>query len=320
MTAPIINNKNFGYGRNLANKFDENFFEPIRNDGNITIIQNITWEHLGGIIMGNQEFVSNLLWCRIPLDLYNKLKLGHEIAFKKYYKKGETTITTKNWLKKIGVKGKSKRYRIVMAKSEPDPDPLTLRQLITFRRVLGLGNITRQIAKQWMGMWAKNFLPTEIRTFCYNYYNNTLPVNARISHFIENIVPECTFCILAKNLPAEKETLSHLFYYCPTSFKIIRGICEEFLTEPHNLNPELLETGKNLILQLFFDIARYLLWEKKLLKKIPVKENIIGRIKMYLYIAAKCSQKISDKLTDGTVLTLILTAGWPKDPLLKKLK
>ena len=41
-----------------------------------------------------------------------------------------------------------------------------------------------------------------------------------VAKFNNTTQPECTFCTLAKNFPAEKETMTHLFYYCPTTRKL----------------------------------------------------------------------------------------------------
>jgi hypothetical protein len=46
-------------------------------------------------------------------------------------------------------------------------------------------------------------------------------INARASHFRAKTSPECTFCTLKKLLPAPKETIEHLFWYCPAVNNVI---------------------------------------------------------------------------------------------------
>jgi hypothetical protein len=65
------------------------------------------------------------------------------------------------------------------------------------------------------GLWGKSFLDNSTRTFLFKLHNNTLGINARLSHFVVNQSRTCTFCSLTRNPdPDVDETILHLFFQC----------------------------------------------------------------------------------------------------------
>ena len=73
-------------------------------------------------------------------------------------------------------------------------------------------------------------LNNKIRTFLFKFYNNILGLNLRVAKVNNEIDPSCTFCTANKLFPAEKESFSHLFYYCPTTNKLLSTILARFFT------------------------------------------------------------------------------------------
>jgi len=66
--------------------------------------------------------------------------------------------------------------------------------------------------------WNCFFLGNKIRSFCFQFFNNSLGVGARLAARYENarivVDSRCTFCVKAKSLVPHRETFPHLFYDC----------------------------------------------------------------------------------------------------------
>jgi hypothetical protein len=57
-----------------------------------------------------------------------------------------------------------------------------------------------------------------VRVFLFQFYNNILGLNTRISHFVPNQNRACTFCTITGNInPVPDESFIHLFLNCETS-------------------------------------------------------------------------------------------------------
>jgi hypothetical protein len=75
------------------------------------------------------------------------------------------------------------------------------------------------------GLRGKSFFDNSTRTFLFKLHNNTLGINARISHFVANQSRTCTFCNLTRNPdPDVDETVLHLFFQCGSTEPIVLGL------------------------------------------------------------------------------------------------
>jgi hypothetical protein len=72
-------------------------------------------------------------------------------------------------------------------------------------------------------------LSNACRTFCFKFYNNILPYNHVLSHFVRGQGRNCTFCDLSGNQDEEDETPLHLFYNCVISENLRNTFFIEFL-------------------------------------------------------------------------------------------
>jgi hypothetical protein len=79
-------------------------------------------------------------------------------------------------------------------------------------------------------LWSIYFLPSDLKTFLFKLHHNILGLNSRVHHFNEQRDPACFFCTKTGNLPAERETFQHFFWYCPTTEKIINKFWETFFS------------------------------------------------------------------------------------------
>jgi hypothetical protein len=169
----------------------------------------------------------------------------------------------------------TKNFRKVIDLQDKVQNIVLSTQAKTFFRTTETNEPTSQRIKSLFSNWNLHYLSSGIRVFIFKYYNNILGINSRIAHFNREIDAGCTFCVLRKNLPAPKETLSHIFFNCPTTSdvlvkfyaKYLRGITLEqntfFLSNASEYESE------NRPLSLVLDIVRYVIWQHKLNKKVP---------------------------------------------------
>ena len=159
-----------------------------------------------------------------------------------------------------------------------------LTQVVTFLKLTGSANIEPTRLRGMIGAWNNSYLPGNIRTFLFKFYNNILGLNVRVSKFNPLIDPSCTFCSNRNFRPAERESFAHLFFYCETT----QVILAEFFKRYFTINvPEISvffcgtvsnKERKNRAFQLTLDVFRYHIWLNKLEKKTPVLSNILLEI------------------------------------------
>ena len=145
-----------------------------------------------------------------------------------------------NWVLLFNEKGKVFRYfnkksvfgwkshfysfRDIMTKNsriEQGKNLTKLPQVKTFSRLVGTQHIETTRLKNMMGAWNNNFIPGKIRKFLFKFYNNILGLNSRVAKFNRITDPSCTICSLTNCRPTERETISHLFFYCESTNRIL---------------------------------------------------------------------------------------------------
>jgi hypothetical protein len=134
------------------------------------------------------------------------------------------------------------------------------------------------------GLWGKSFFDNATRTFLFKLHNNTLGINARISHFVANQSRTCTFCNLTRNPdPEVDETVLHLFFQCRSTEPIVLGLQrwaieneQQFQTVSRKnffgvYNTE--NTYKNVILQIVAALIKKYIWDCKTRFSLPDLES-----------------------------------------------
>jgi hypothetical protein len=124
--------------------------------------------------------------------------------------------------------------------------------------------------------WNLHYLNSRLKEFCFKFYNNILGINARVSHYNPDVDAGCTFCSLTNSRPVPKETVQHLFYYCPTTASLITYFYDKYLcnfalsaSTFFLANASTIEK-ENRPLNITLDVFRYVVWQYKLEKKIPI--------------------------------------------------
>ncbi len=134
------------------------------------------------------------------------------------------------------------------------------------------------------GLWGKSFFDNATRTFIFKLHNNTLGINARISHFVANQSRTCTFCNLTRNPdPDVDETVLHLFFQCRSTEPIVLGLQRWAINNEQQYQIirrktffgvySTENTSKNVIMQIVAALIKKYIWDCKTRFTIPDLES-----------------------------------------------
>ena len=85
--------------------------------------------------------------------------------------------------------------------------------------------------KNMLGFWGSFFLSNKHREFSFKFYNNTLGLNTRLSHFVANNTHSCTFCVANNLANLQDESFLHLFFDCNYTNSILCKMWDHFVPE-----------------------------------------------------------------------------------------
>jgi hypothetical protein len=300
---PIYCNASFGYGRGLMHKLDDQFFEINGDMAKRNSIIGLTWSNLtsNGRVLPRIEIQARL-GLYFTDEKYLVLKTAYRIATRKYHKDVEKSHTMRQFI--CGFKKGSRNFRKVITRAENTINMAECRAVRTYLRTVDVETLSSRRASNIMSNWNKNFLPSSIRVFIFKFYNSMLGLNCRVSHFNPGINASCTFCDDRKLLPAPKETMEHLFYYCPLVHKLIIGFCTKYLRNPELdrvtfFTSDITEFEvKNNSLNIVLDIFRYVVWQYKLKKKYPTSLEFWPEFEYQLSTVTGSSQRFVSELMD----------------------
>ena len=153
--------------------------------------------------------------------------------------------------------------------------PLELNAVITFFQLVNTDPPDVNSVKLIISAWDSTFMTNKQREFSFRFYNNTLGLNNRLAHFVQNINPGCAFCLANNADVIHPESFLHLFFDCFYTNKLLTAIC-------NNLVPELVfltESSKKLFwfcgidpgtgnnnnsfLRFFTNTIMFTIWEQK---------------------------------------------------------
>jgi hypothetical protein len=249
--------------------------------------------------------------------VYMHLSTAAAFAKTKYANKDNSngTALPLKWL--LGrIKKGSKRFRTIIGYSEVNNNPITdLRVVQTFFGIIDNPVPANTVLKALYGCWNWNFLGNRMRTFCFQFYNNSLSVGARLrARYVAggvNIDDRCSFCIKAGYAVPGRETFIHLFFECPQLIRIRDFIIRTYHTasEDERTKKMFCVAGYNhvgsvtynffvLMTSIFYN---YIIWQSRNKKTIPSIATICNEIDNYFDNAAICSKFVYDlALENGT--------------------
>jgi hypothetical protein len=279
----ILFNPNITRGRGDKNILNCAFFSqnpPIRLEN----LAKITFSNTFSRVPLQLETVNVI--CNINLNLNTYLRLTGALSyFANNLKANRTTNGTSLSISDFfgTFKKGSKSIRSILV-TKKGPAPKSITQVKTFFRVTNLDlNPTEDIIiKQNLAIWSYVNISNDLREFIFKFFNNSLGLNTRVSHFVADTGRNCTFCVL-KNILNEDETFEHLFYSCTQTSGIRDRLLGEFWTNA-NMTPDEkkrlwfgyppnLITNKKLSILAAMSV-QFCFWKAKLKKKIPMYRTI----------------------------------------------
>jgi len=172
---------------------------------------------------------------------YLLLVTAGKFAIQKYASKNESNGTSLplTWMMQRIKKG-SRKFRLLIESVNMPVNSLTkLRVVNTFFQLINCDIPDPDKLGILYGSWNWSFLSIQLRTFCFQFFNNSLSVAARISARYRNagqVVDErCTFCIKASNLVPGREDFFHVFFSCDSVMRLRENVCRELF--PHTAEP-----------------------------------------------------------------------------------
>jgi hypothetical protein len=167
--VPVLNNVNFGYGRNQSIKLDTNFFGVDLMRTHSGIINRLSWKDctVNGTFVGIRMFNEHT---GIPLnrEQYYDIKSAYTRARKKFFKEGAEHMQIAEFLASFKKGSKKLRYEL------KEYDILKLTQVNTFARITNTAVPGIERVKNMYSIWGRAYLNNDLRIFLLKYHNNIL--------------------------------------------------------------------------------------------------------------------------------------------------
>jgi hypothetical protein len=280
LCVPIYCNDSFGYGRGRYFKLDEEFFGIEGEGAYRDLILRITWSDLirDGNFRTKRDLEENL-GLILNDEKFIGLKNAYRSAYGRFHKIGGKVTTISEFLN--GFKKGAKYFRKVISETKFTTIK-SVQQWKTFSRLIDCQETSEKQIVTLLTNWNSYFLNTHIRTFLFKFYNNILGLNSRVTHFNPDVNGGCTFCSIKGPYPVPSETIVHLFFECCHVNHVIESVTNKYLqnVELTKQNYFITEMGEfecvNKPLNIFFDVLRYLIWQAKLEKTVPVTQKIFS--------------------------------------------
>jgi hypothetical protein len=144
---------------------------------------------------------------------------------------------------------------------------------------------------------------SNINMFKFKFYNNILGLNSRVAHFNNEIDARCTFCKITGPFPVPSETFVHIFFDCPSVYKIIQTLYSRYflnqtITKENYFLANYSEIEiDNLPINILLDLFRYLIWQEKLGKKLPSATTMLVNLESLLAITVGSRRKLEEQFS-----------------------
>jgi hypothetical protein len=289
---------------------DRNLLGPDFYDGNKEMLQRINMNVLiqNGAVVSYQDLRASS-GLNFSQAAYFRLVTAGNFAIKKYSKaenKNGTSESIPSFLNSI--KKGSKRFRKILEKRTGGKKMENMRVVLTFFGLIECEVPDPYELRKLYGMWNWMFLSNRIRTFSFQFFNNSLGIRSRIAARYRNTGAEidqrCTFCQKARSGVAMREDFAHVFYDCP----FIRPVCENIFTTYYNVRVidldrkkifftgivDTLLNGDKTLYLLTATLINYTIWQWKLKKLIPSIASVKNDVDFLFECVADASKTIEN--------------------------
>jgi hypothetical protein len=177
----------------------------------------------------------------------------------------------------------------------------------TFFQLIGGVKPDSILVGKMYGSWNWHFLSNRIRTFCFQFFNNSLGTKTRIAARYRNggvmLDNSCTFCVKANTAQPAREDFAHVFYDCTQ----IRNTCNRtfdllFPADPDPVSRKITYftgtvrgVGKTdgFFYLLTAILVNYTMWQFRLKKIVPSIASMLEDVENLFDMCVNVSQKIS---------------------------
>jgi hypothetical protein len=149
--------------------------------------------------------------------------------------------------------------------------------VVTFCNLINLAVPSIETISTVYGGWSFSFLPNDFREFIFLERNNYLKTGTRAANYVINLDDRCSFCRVINPDTVVRESFFHLFFTCPTTCLLLRGVTRlggllyppdgDFFMEKYWFGS--LEGKTSVSLTLIYEIFRYVIWKFKLRRIVP---------------------------------------------------
>jgi hypothetical protein len=197
----------------------------------------------------------------------------------------------------------SKQFRILINKSRYrfERNKCLIRN---FSRIGGLPLPDPAPVKCMNSLWSTHFFLSDFKTFLFKFHHNILGLNIRVQHINADRDAACFFCNKLKNFPAERESVEHFFWFCPTTSKLIERFGAEYLNAV--VTKELFFTGIRdnkfeLATLIVMSVIKFCLWQFKLRKKVPSWYAFISDFNFIFNSLTASSKRLKIDVSNSTL-------------------
>jgi hypothetical protein len=300
MTVPIFGNDFFFYKEEREKKnFDSLFFAGIDNIARVKVLN---WSELtnNSNRLKSREEIEQATAIQLSEDQHSKLKAGLKNAYKQFFSEGDKSVPVQHFL--LGIKKGTKKFRCILRKTKVS-NKKTKTPIDNYVAIAGIELTDPDLGTKLNRNWTRHYLCSEFKTFLFKLYHNVLGMNSRVHHYNPDRSPECGFCIKKLNLPAERETIKHFFWHCPTANQSITALTGELINFVPTQSNFFLGTNSlgiyNDVLMLIFDLIKYILWQHKLRKKLPTYHSMRGDFVYFWGIILSSNKKLKNAVTNS---------------------
>jgi hypothetical protein len=146
---------------------------------------NLSWNLLtSNGTFESREYVTNILGFDLPEEKYLNLKTGYERVVNKFFKVGGKVMSYKEFFTKTKNSDLSRKIRKVMSCTLAVPGPVK-KQLKNFAKSIAveIGTVIPTVRTNWLGAWAYQLAPIEVRMFNFRFFSNKILTNDKKKPF-----------------------------------------------------------------------------------------------------------------------------------------
>jgi hypothetical protein len=212
LRVPMLNNPYFflKQNRQCAN------FEGIRRTGGQKQLEVLLWSDFinDNYTFRSREELTVATGLVFDPEKYEQLKKGYKNAMKNFFTPTDKIITIEAFFQ--GLQKGSRKIRLVFEFSKVSGlNGSRNCPLKNFSNIGSENYPSRDVVNSVNSRWNKSYYGSEMRTFLFKFYHNTLGLNYRVHNINPDREETCTFCVKAKNFLAERESFQHFFWFCP---------------------------------------------------------------------------------------------------------